>query len=321
MKAVRHSLSTIKRLIFYFDRFTCTIPLGDDLEFVVYERPGSWCSEAELSTLVNDLRTVARMCQGEKDIPTYGPLSGRREDLAFRIISVAYDRKAQRPVGFSAQAYLPLTEGHFRTEVVHLGLIYVEPSLQGKSVSYLLSLLPNVLILLKSGFRNLWVSSVSQVPAVVGLVASNYSNVYPSYRASDRQTFWHRKLATLIMERHRSVFGVGSEAEFDLDSQIIRNSYTGGSDQMKKSYQDSTPHRNTEVNEMCRLQLNYERGDDFLQLGRLGNDVILGLFKNKIKNLSRFHILGNLFLILIVSALVPALRWIIPPVRGQAVRV
>lgn len=313
--AIGHAIDTVKRLAFQFDQFKCTIPLGRSLEFVVYERPGAWCSEEELNSLVKDLRQVAMAGQEGREIPFYGPLEGKRDDMAYRIISVAYDRKQNKPVGFSAQSYLPLEEGQFKTEVVHLGLIYVDPTLQGKSISYLLSLLPNILILIKSGFRNTWVSSVSQVPAVVGLVASNYSDVYPSHLKGSRQSFWHRKLASLIMSRHRSVFGVGDDATFELDHQIIRNAYTGGSDNMKKTFDQSAMHRLPEVNSMCQKNLDYERGDDYLQLGKLGHDVITGLFKNKMRNLSRVHIFLNLLLILIATGLLPVIRWIIPPPR------
>ena len=310
--SIQYSLQTIKRLIFQFNEFKCTIPMGGGLEFVVYERPGDWCNDQELNQLVEDMRTVALAGQDGREIPWYGPLEGRREDLKNRIISVAYDRKAGKPVGFSAQSYLPVSEAHFRAEVVHLGLIYVDPSLQGRSISYILSLFPNVLILIKSGFRDTWVSSVSQVPAVVGLVACNYSDVYPSHQKDSRQSFMHKKLAQLIMRQHRAVFGVGEEASFELKDQIIRNAYTGGSDNMKKSFDQAALHRISKVNEMCDTQLCYERGDDFLQLGKLGHDAVTGLFKNKMKKMSKVHILLNLSLIFVTTSILPVLRWIIP---------
>jgi len=318
---LKHAYETVSRLLFHFDEFKCTIPISTNLDFIVYERPGIWCDDEELESLVKDLRAVATAGQEGKPIPWYGPLTGERKDLRNRIISVAYDKKLKRPVGFSAQAYIHLREGAFSVEIVHLGLIYVDPTYQGKSVSYLLSLLPNVLILIKSGFRDTWVSSVSQVPAVVGLVATNYSHVYPSHDSHTRQTFMHRKLAQLMMDQHREVFGVGYEAGYDPVRQVITNAYTGGSDNMKKKFEDAAHHRSPEVNEMCRTHLSYERGDDFLQLGKLGNKVIVELFKNKLQKLSYVQIAMNLTIMSAAMILLPVLRWLIPANSLSQVRV
>lgn len=311
-RVLKHGYETMKRLIFRFNEFMCVIPLSSRLDFLVYERPGAWCSDEQLDALVQSLRDVAQAGQEGKDIPWYGPLTGDRKDLRNRIISVAYDRVLKRPVGFSAQSYIHLREGAFSTEVVHLGLIYVDPTYQGKSVSYLLSLLPNVLILIKSGFRDTWISSVSQVPAVVGLVASNYANVYPSHDVTSRQTFMHRKLGQLIMEQNREVFGVAYDAGYDPHSQVITDAYTGGSDNMKKTFDQATHHRNPAVNEMCRSKLNYERGDDFLQLGQLGFRVITELFKNKAQQMNTMQIAMNVGILMIARGILPIMQWLIP---------
>jgi hypothetical protein len=315
------AFKTIRRLIFQFDEFTCTIPISKRLDFVVYERPGIWCNDLELSNLVEDMRVVAKYGQEGREIPWYGPLTGDRKDLSSRIISIAYDRHENRAVGFSAQSYLHVREGAFSTEVVHLGLIYVDPNYQGKSVSYLLSLLPNVLILIKSGFRDIWISSVSQIPAVVGLVAANYSNVYPSHDAKSRQTFMHKKLGNLIMDQHRSVFGVGYDADYDSERQVIKNAYTGGSDNMKKQFDETTKHRSPEVNELCRTHLDYQRGDDFLQIGQLKFRVVCELFKNKAQNLNNAQIFINLLIIAAAMVAIPLLRWLIPMNSISEVRV
>jgi hypothetical protein len=71
------------------------------------------------------------------------------------------------------------------------------------------------------------------------------------------------------MARHRHVFGVGEDATYDETGGIIRNAYTGGSDNLKKRFDDATKHRHDLHNEMSRALLDYDRGDDFLQLGRV----------------------------------------------------
>ena len=57
-----------------------------------------------------------------------------------------------------------------------------------------------------------WISNVTQVPAVFGMVAESFDRVYPTANPLDRQRYDHLHLARQIMERHRRVFGVGEEA-------------------------------------------------------------------------------------------------------------
>ena len=286
-----------------------TLPVGS-LNYKIYECPGLWCSDADLKAITNDLLKVAKKCQGDKEVPIYGVLEGKREDMSNRLITIAYDRKTGEPVGFAAQIFLDLVDEGFYERILHLGLIYVDKSVQGKSVSYLLSVFPNLLILVKNGFRDVWISSVSQVPAVVGLVAKNYHNVYPNIDET-KQSFRHQKLADLIIKNHNEAFGVGDDAYWDREKQIIQNAYTGGSDNLKKSFDESPKHRINEFNELCEKELDYERGDDFLQLGVLSPSAILTLFKMKMGQGNILLLVFSLIIVAMLSVFVPVLRWFI----------
>lgn len=305
-------LQTMHAILFKQNRFYCRIPMGNNLDFVLYEKPGIWCNQKELDELVATLRDVAQRGQGSKEIPDYGVLKGEKFDLNRRIISIAYDRKTGQAIGFSAQAYLDVQVGLRYETVIHLGLIFIDPQFQGRNLSYILSSLPNILIFLKSGLRSIWLSSVSQVPAVVGLVAQNYYAVYPNYNSQVVQTFEHRMLAREIIKHHRSFFGVGAEATYDEDRQIIQNAYTGGSDHLKKSFADAPKHRIDSVNNLCQMHLNYERGDDFLQIGRLNLKAFLIFSRARFaKNISG-QLLINLVFFAIAGVIAPTLRWLLP---------
>jgi hypothetical protein len=121
----------------------------------------------------------------------------------------------------------------------------------------------------RDGLRPKWISNVSQVPAVVGMVCDTFSDVFPSPLAGARQSFSHLQLARGIMRDHRAVFGVGTEAGFDEARFVITNAYTGGSDALKKSFEAAPKHRDEAYNEFCARELDYTRGDDVLQLGRI----------------------------------------------------
>ena len=71
------------------------------------------------------------------------------------------------------------------------------------------------------------------------------------------------------MRKHRSVFGVGEEAGFDETRFVITDAYTGGSDALKKSFDVAPKHRDEKYNDFCARELDYIRGDDLLQIGRV----------------------------------------------------
>jgi hypothetical protein len=101
------------------------------------------------------------------------------------------------------------------------------------------------------------------------MVSETFSDVFPSPHPGARQSFAHLQLARGIMARHRAVFGVGDEAGFDEARFVITNAYTGGSDALKKTFETAPKHRDEQYNGFCARELDYARGDDVLQLGRI----------------------------------------------------
>ena len=93
------------------------------------------------------------------------------------------------------------------------------------------------------------------------------------------------------MRWHRPAFGVGDDASFDSERFVIRNSYTGGSDHLKKPFGEAAKHRNPIYNDCCRADLDYARGDDFLQIGQLTLGSIGGYY---LRTLGRFSSLSKL---------------------------
>src|SRR5262245_1496915 len=101
------------------------------------------------------------------------------------------------------------------------------------------------------------------------MLSQTFSEFLPPPHPEARQSFAHLQLARGIMSRHRAVFGVGREAGFDEARFVITNAYTGGSDALKKTFEAAPKHRNDIYNEFCARELDYVRGDDVLQLGRI----------------------------------------------------
>lgn len=245
------------------------MPLGRGLKGWVVERPGLQLEKTELDKLIGELRSIASATLADTALD-YGVFDEGSGALERSIITVIYDVKADnKPVAFNAMPVIELEIQEKPVEVIHLGLVMIDPNTRGKGLSSMLYGFACAMLMIRKQFQPIWVSSVTQVPAVFGLVSELYSDTFPSGDKEARRSFMQLQLARRIMAHHRSVFGVGSEAGFDEDTFIITNAYTGGSDNLKKTFAEAAKHRRDIYNDVCEDQLNYARGDDFLQIGRL----------------------------------------------------
>jgi len=245
-----------------------TLRTHSGLRTRIIECPGLSLSQPDLDQLVADLRAVAG-----KTLPagslTYGIFSGERERLARAIVTLISEEGTGRPIAFNALSVMDVELDGEPQQVTHLGLVMVDPDVQGQGLSWVLYGLTTLVLFARDGLRPKWISNVTQVPAVFGMVCDTFSDVFPSPAAAARQSFAHLQLARGIMRDHRAVFGVGSEAGFDEGRFVITDAYTGGSDALKKTYDVAPKHRDEQYNAFCAHELNYDRGDDVLQLGRI----------------------------------------------------
>jgi hypothetical protein len=240
-------------------------PVKNEARLRIVERPGLWMGRAALDQLLADVRQVVKTV-----VPSgldYGVPSGDKRRLDNAILSILYDQASRKPIAFNAYSFLDVEVHGRRVDVLHLGLIMVDPAFQAQGYTWVVVGLPCLLVFLRSGMSPVWITSVTQVPAIVGKVAEAFADVYPSPSGKLRRSFAHLTIARQVMETHREAFGVGPQAQFDEDAFIIRDAYISGSDALRKSYEETTKHRDNVVNEMCRDRLDYRRGDDFLQVG------------------------------------------------------
>jgi hypothetical protein len=234
----------------------------------IVESPGVSLPPAELETLVSQLRTIAAKTLPQESL-TYGIFSGQPEPLARAIVTLICEEDTGTPIAFNALSVMDVALDGEPTQVTHLGLVMVDPDVRGQGLSWVLYGLTALVLFARDGMRPKWISNVTQVPAVVGMVSDTFSDVFPSPLPGARQSFSHLQLARGIMAQHRAVFGVGGDAGFDEARFVITNAYTGGSDALKKTFESAPKHRNEQYNDFCARELDYARGDDVLQLGRI----------------------------------------------------
>jgi hypothetical protein len=257
-----------------------TTRLRADVEAVIYDRPGLWMDDARLARLQAELQTVAHAA-----VPgslAYGVLTGERAPFENRLVVVARNPTSGEVAGFNALPWLAVELGGRTVTVMHFGLLIIHPHFQRQGLQGLLYGLGAFSAFHRSADRPLWISNVTEVPAVFGAVCDQVQAPYPTYHASGPPTDAQRTLATAIMARHRHEFGVGPEAGFDADRFVITGSYTGGSDALKKTFESAPPYRDAACNEFCRAQLDYGRGDDFLQIGQLDATVVTNWLTRRI---------------------------------------
>ena len=173
----------------------------------IIERPGLWLERSALDDLVDACRSVVAACLGGRqlDYGLFGPGGAAWDRSVITLVRRAADGKA---IAFNAMPMLPVTRGGQAAHVLHLGLVMVDPGERGGGLSWILYGLTCFALFVRGGLRPLWISSVTQVPAVVGMVAETFDQVYPG-QAGTPASFAHRHLAHQIMAGERDAFGVG----------------------------------------------------------------------------------------------------------------
>lgn len=274
----------------------------------IIESPGLWLDRQALGSLVEACRAVVGTCLAGRQLD-YGLFAPDRAAWSRSVITLVRRAGDGKPVAFNAMPLLPVTRGGQAGNVLHLGLVMVDPDERGGGLAWILYGLTCFALFVRGGLRPLWISSVTQVPAVVGMVAETFDDVYPG-QAGTAASFAHRHLAHQIMAGERDAFGVGADAGFDPDAQVITNAYTGGSDNLKKSFAVAAKHRDVRYNDLCAAMLDYERGDDVLQIGRLDLGTARRFLARSVPRSALPQLAAQGVMISVQAVLAPLLQWL-----------
>jgi hypothetical protein len=255
------------------------VRLGPTLAATIYDCPGLWMDDARLGHLQDEIASVARAA-----IPgalSYGVLLRQRRPYENRLIVVGRNVVTGQVVGFNALPWLKVQLPARTVTVMHFGLLIIHPDHQRQGLQGMLYGLGAFNAYQRVRERPLYMSNVTEVPAVFGAVCEQVVNPYPHFR-SVAPPEGYRAIAQAIFAQHRHEFGVGADARFDADRFVIEGSYTGGSDALKKTFDRAAAHRNPACNAFCQAQLDYGRGDDFLQIGIMDVTVITNWMTRRI---------------------------------------
>ncbi|MFP5286279.1 MAG: hypothetical protein ACLGI9_11120 [Thermoanaerobaculia bacterium] len=277
----------------------------------IVERPGRWMPKEEQERILEEMRALVR-----RSVPAgtldYGVLTGDPERWDAAILTLIHDKSTGGLIAFNALSILECELRGRPQEVIHLGLVMVDSAARARGLSWVLYGLTTMLLFARRRLRPLWISNVTQVPAVFGMVSESFANVFPSPLPGSRRSFDHLRLARAIMARHRHVFGVGPQAGFDEERFVITDSYTGGSDHLKKTLAEATPHRKALFNEVCERELDYRRGDDFLQLGQVSLPATRSYLLKEVPPGSLAGVAVQWAFLFLSSLVSPVLEWLTP---------
>jgi hypothetical protein len=275
---------------------------------IICDRPGLSLDQAERDALRAIVSALALKVEPRGALD-YGVFLDDLEIWKNIVLTLVYDRETGALIAFNALRWIDLDRSRAEPPVLHLGLAMVDPDFQSRGVSWILYGLTVVLLFLRAGLGPLRISSVSQVPAVIGRVAQSFADVYPD-GTTPRPGYRHLRVARAIMKGHRDAFGVGDDAWFEEDHFIIRNAYTGGSDAMKKQFAEAAHHRDSYVNDFCLAHLDYGRGDDFLQIGQMDLPTAREYLMRDVPKHSRRAVMMAGAFMLVQNWIVPVAAWL-----------
>lgn len=225
-----------------------------------FYRPGQRLHRGEIATLQDELRNVASHCFDE--IPEYQCLEKSPTALGDKVITVAQNKEG-KIVGFCSALLIPM-EG--LGEVLHLGLTCVDPVARGHRLTHkLTSKLLMHYLLRHRPFSKVWVSNVACVLSSLGNVAKNFENVFPSPYYQAKPTVEQLTIAAAIDQHYRKDIAISEDAEFCPHTFLFKGSVKGSV--FEKEESDSRYyHRNKELNQFYMDLIQFERGDEVLQV-------------------------------------------------------
>ena len=183
----------------------------------ILEKPEYLLDEIDKKSLREEIYALSLKCTPNNQALDYGIFNDPNHNNILNqcILTLIRDNNSNKLIAFNCLPLLDLTLKNKPIYFVHLGLVMIDPDYRSKGLLYILYGLTVVIMFCRKRLAPIWVSNVTQVPAVVGSFSEGFNNVFPNALKNSRRSFDHLSLVRQIMLNHRHVFGVGNDAEFD----------------------------------------------------------------------------------------------------------
>ena len=224
-------------------------------------RPGHYMSEEKARELVKKLRDTASTCFNE--VPEYQVMKGGKEELADKVLTVAWNTDGTI-AGFCSTLELDVKGVG---KVLHLGLTCVRPEARSGGLTMILTKKAVLGYVLRNRLvGKLWVTNCAAVLSSLGSVSLNFEGVYPSPFDKPVPTKKHRLIAEAIDRYYRDKIYINDYARFDNNAFVFRKSVKDTVFQ-KSAHDSRYHHRMDQINRYYGSLMNFDDGDEVLQVG------------------------------------------------------
>lgn len=244
-------------------------------------KPGTWMTDEQLEELTTKIRETA--LTSFDALPDYQVLRGTREEFSDKVIALAWCPDGSL-AGFCSTVIFNIDGVG---DVQHLGLTVVRPQDRSNGLTHILTsrAVKGYLMKHKPLFGKLWITNCAAVLSSLVNVAKYFEDIYPSPFHGKANRAIYDRIAAAIDEHYRDKIYISEDAFFDHDSYVFRKSVEGTV--FKKDRNDKRfHHRNSELNNYYKNMMNFEDGDEVLQIGYVSTlAAFRHMYERSIKNI------------------------------------
>lgn len=242
--------------------------MASTYHFEFLDRPRRRLSPTQIEALQAALRATGARCFDP--LPEYQCFSRAPDALDDKVLVIAWTEDRQI-AGFASAVRLSVPGVRY---VLHLGLTCVDPDHRSARLTHRLMSRLVVGFLARRPWADVWVTNVACVLSSIGNVARNFDDVYPAPGGPDVPSLIHQRIARAIDAAHREDIYILPEATLDPATYVFRGSVAGTP--FEKGADDTQyHHRDPELNAFYAQRLNFEDGDEQLQIGRYNAGTLL----------------------------------------------
>ena len=224
-------------------------------------RPGLHLSDKKFRRLHRQVLDVASDCFDE--IPRYQIMVGTREEWSDKVVAFAW-RRDGKLAGFCSTVILWIPGVG---KILHLGLTCVRKSDRSAGLTHMLTKKAIGAYLVRhKPVGKLWISNCAAVLSSLGNVAKHFKDIYPAPGGLAAPRVEHFLIAAAINTAYRKKIYIMDDAIFDADNFVFRGSVKDTV--FQKSDEDARfHHRQQGLNDYYRGLMDFENGDEVLQIG------------------------------------------------------
>lgn len=242
-----------------------------DYEFAYFWQPTKWMTGEELLSLHKMIQQINT--EGPK--LNYGILS---PTAAFDFITDFYNRsiicviyKNRHPVGFFYNYYVD--ENFKPYPIIHSGLVVINKN-DGLSLIAYSYMLFYQIMWLKKGVH--FLTNISHIPSIVGYFSDGPSKVWPHYSKKSRAPRYYKEVFNKLINQYvYNFFPDSKDIKVDRRRFVLEGYAEKEEMSFEKDIRKLAPYKKMNVNYFCQYWLNYDRGDDLVQVGLLDGILIL----------------------------------------------